>query len=85
MTDQQNKIVPLPLAEFLALKADAERLRWLIANCTYMEHRVGGKLPTDKGVIGGYFPQTNDDLGAFDADLVGLNLDEYLRAVIREK
>lgn len=79
----ENEIVPVPKDELAQLRANDARYRWIIANCTYLEHRVGGKLPSDASVIGGYWPITGDELGAFDSALVGLNLNEYLKAVVQ--
>ena len=63
------------------MPTDKEKLDWLCANCTYMEHKVKGVHPLDLKQSG-YWPMTESDVNHSDPQLIGLTLDEYLEAMI---
>ena len=61
------------------MHTDREMLDWVIANLTYMEHRVKGVHPRDVK-MGGYWPQMATDLGMSDSQLIDLSLRDYIES-----
>ena len=67
---------------------DTQRLQWLAARVTYLEHKDKHGTPAIKLGIGegGYWPQAEDDMGMSQIeDLCGLDLIEFIDEMIRRE
>ena len=61
------------------MTTDKQRLDWICENITYLEHKVKGVHPRDLKK-GGYWPQTESDLGTPDTQLLDMDLIDYIDA-----
>lgn len=62
---------------------DTEILNWLLSRVEYLEHKDSLGRNARLQEQGGYWPQTSEDCeGAADQRFVGLNLRDYIKAVM---
>jgi hypothetical protein len=61
---------------------NAERLEWLAARVTYLEHKDAQGLDCQRQEVGGWWPHTDNDVSGHHADCLGLSLIQYVDRMI---
>lgn len=66
-------------------RTDAERLAWLVQRVTYLEHNDAQGNHCLQQDVGGWWPQTEDDVSPTHEDCIDLDLIAYVDRMIAKE
>lgn len=64
---------------------DKDRMDWLCARVTYVEHKDKNGVLCSRAPVGGYWPQGEHKEDNADPDMIGLDLEDYIDAQIKKE